>query len=530
MTAQADGLSAEIVSVEVDISHGLNSFSIIGLGDRSINEAKDRISAAIKNSGFVSPKQKNQKVIISLAPAGSPKEGPSFDLAMAIGYLVAAEHIKEPPRDALFLGETALSGHIRRCASALTILCSERAGLFSDFYIPTENEPEGQLALEYARSTSSSLNIYLVSTLNELLDHLSGNKPLARLAIHPSDTSEGPKTDQYTHLDISDIKGNERAKRALTIAVAGFHHAILCGPPGTGKTILSQSAVSICPDLCKEHLIEVANIYSTMDSGAMRTSRRPPFRAPHHTSSYAAILGGGPGPRPGEISLAHRGILFLDEFPEFSSLTLEGLRQPIECGSITVSRAGKCTTFPSQCLLIAAMNPCPCGRGVSGGCTCSHSTTEKYRRRISGPIADRFDLWIPVDSVERKLIVGIPSDNTGVDAPTGVYNHASKDSSAIRTEIQRARTMQRTRFLMHDIDKHFNSEATADDIDTLFQSSLSAEGRQALDAHARTSNLSGRALHRTLKVARTIADLASSEAISEEHILEALSYRKKSWT
>jgi magnesium chelatase family protein len=498
-TAQLIGLSMEPISVEIDISHGLHSFSIVGLGDRAVEEAKDRISAAIKNSGYVSPKQKNQKVVISLAPADVRKEGPSFDVAMAIAYFCATGELIAHLEGTLLLGELSLEGKIRRISGLLPLLCQAADYGFMTAFIPSENIHEASLA--------QNITLFAVSSLGELLDHLSGKHILT--PIEPRTWTEA--TEPYINMDIKAIRGNETAKRGLEIAAAGAHNTIMCGQPGTGKTMLAQSFRSLLPPLSHEHALEVTSIHSAARTLHTEIITHPPFRSPHHTASYPSIVGGGAIPKPGEITLAHRGILFLDEFTEFNRDVIEALRQPLEDRYITISRARGAVTFPAQCILIASMNPCPCGKGQGMGCTCPMRQVEKYRRKISGPIIDRIDIWLNVNKVDYEKLSATVS--------------TSESSQTIRTRIIEARRRQRARFKKHSIDKHFNSEMNAGDIEKCI--ALEKDVRELLSTSAQRLELSGRGFHRVIKVAQTIADLAGDGPITKENLLEALQYRQK---
>ncbi len=498
--AELIGLTSEIITVEVDISNGLHSFSVVGLGDRSIEESKDRIAAAIKNTGFVSPKQKNQKVVISLAPADLRKEGPSFDLAMALAYLAAAGDIELETEHKLFIGELSLEGKVRRVAGLLPILCQATAQGFTQVYIPKENQEEASLA--------QGLTIFPVSSLGETIDHLMGRAGV--IPLTPRLPSAMPKKGVYI-MDMRAIRGNKSSKRGLEIAAAGAHNILMYGPPGTGKTMLAQSFSSILPPLSYEQSIEVTSVHSAAHILGDFMVTEPPFRSPHHTASYPSIVGGGNIPKPGEISLAHRGVLFMDEFPEFDRAVIEALRQPLEDRHITISRARGTVTFPAQCILIASMNPCPCGKGRDQGCTCTTKALENYRRKMSGPIIDRLDIWLNIHKIEYEKLAAPTSD--------------AEDSETVRARVIAARDTQQKRFTEHGIRKQYNSEMDASDIEKCIM--LSDDARSLLTASAKNLGLSGRGFHRVIKVARTIADLGGNLSIEKEHVLETLQYRQK---
>lgn len=509
-TAMLCGMTAEKISVEVDISNGLHSFSIVGLGDRAVDEAKDRVAAAIKNSGYVSPKQKNQKVVISLAPADIRKEGPSFDLAMAIGYLLSCGEIHFVAENKLFIGELSLEGNVRRVSGLLPILCQAKSLGFNEIFIPTENSLEASLVKD--------VSIISVSSIKETIKYLSTKKRSRGNTRKKIKEGTGMKTGSFTQkilIDMSMIRGNEQAKRGLEIAAAGSHNVVMYGPPGTGKTMLAKSFHGILPDLDHEQSIEVTSIHSiakTIEDGLIT---RPPFRSPHHTASYPAIVGGGSIPKPGEITLAHRGIIFFDEFAEFSREVMEALRQPLEEREITISRARGTVTFPAQCILIASMNPCPCGMGNTG-CTCTPKMITNYKKKISGPIADRVDIWLNVNKIDYQKL--------------GSRTSQEEKSETIAERVFFARNIQKDRFEKHGSKKHFNSEMEVGDIDKIINISVTA--KKLLISSAEKLDLSGRAYHRIIKVAQTIVDLENSHEnreniIEEKHILEALMYRQR---
>ncbi|MEX2010371.1 MAG: YifB family Mg chelatase-like AAA ATPase, partial [Parcubacteria group bacterium] len=414
-SAQTSLLSVIPISVETDISRGLYAFAVVGLPDKAVEEARDRVSAAIKNSGFTSPKQKNQKIVISLAPASEKKEGPSFDVAIALSYLLGAEEIKFDPEGKLFLGELALDGKLRGVRGVLPIARFAKEKKFKELYVPKENAEEAALI--------DGVTVFGVETLSELMEHLEEKKKIPATPLTAISTEI-----KETSVDFSDVRGQDRAKRGLLIAAAGGHNIAMYGPPGTGKTMLAKAFAGILPLLSFEDCLETTSIHSVAGvlSGFITA---PPFRAPHHTASHVSLVGGGTTPKPGEITLAHRGVLFMDEFPEFERRVIESLRQPLEDRVISVSRAKGTAHFPADVLLVAAMNPCPCGNfGFRGKqCICTPLALARYRRKMSGPIIDRIDIWLEVDRV-------LPNDLSGV-------NEGEK-SEVFRKKVEGARKIQ----------------------------------------------------------------------------------------
>ncbi|MDP2651330.1 MAG: YifB family Mg chelatase-like AAA ATPase [bacterium] len=498
-SAQTQLLAVTPISVETDVSRGLYAFSIVGLPDKAVEEARDRVSAAIKNSGLTSPKTKNHKVVISLAPADLRKEGPSFDVAIALSYLLATEEIEFDPEGKLFLGELSLDGKIRPIRGILPIARFAKEAGFKELYVPEENAEEAALI--------DGIAVYGVSSLDKLIKHLTGGGKVVK-----TPTTKLSRRDIHNKVDFCDVRGQERAKRGLLIAAAGGHNVAMYGPPGTGKTMLARAFSGILPELTFEEALEATSIHSV--SGTLRGTfiTDPPFRSPHHTSSYVSLVGGGTIPKPGEITLAHRGILFMDEFPEFERRVIESLRQPLEDKVISVSRARGTALFPADVMLVAAMNPCPCGNfGFRGkACICTPSALARYRRKMSGPIVDRIDIWLEVDRI-------LPQDLNGVSE--------EKQSEFYRNKVARARVMQQERF--KDVKNKIlrNSEMGARDLVSLIQ--LDKDTQRTLNLAAERLGFSPRVYHRMIKVARTIADLDESENISSQHILEAVEYRPK---
>jgi magnesium chelatase family protein len=462
------------------------------------------MSSAIKNSGFESPKTKNHKVVVSLSPADLKKEGSYFDLGMALGYLLASGAVPFESEGKLFLGELALSGDVLPVKGALALSeAAKRAGI-TELFVPTQNTAEAALV--------AGVTVYGVRTLKDVTDHLVPNKEAPRL-ISPEPQTTVSQTHKTAGNDIQEIRGQEAAKRGLEIAAAGGHNIAMSGPPGTGKTMLARAFASLLPRLNLSEMLEITRIHSIAGQLEEPILTRAPFRAPHHTASYVSIIGGGSYPRPGEVTLAHRGVLFLDEFPEFEKRVLESLRQPLEDNVVSISRARGHALFPSNFILVAAMNPCPCGyRGTHiKECRCSQVDLARYARKLSGPILDRIDLWVTVSPVAYEKLIS--SEKSGESGET------------ISARICDARTRAEKRFEKERGRITCNSDMRARDIAKYIQ--LSPDVKKLLNQSAEKLQLSGRAYHRVIKLARTIADLAQSREIEMSHILEALQYRPK---
>ena len=486
-----NGLTAELVTVEVHLAPGLPGLSIVGLPEAAVREAKDRVKAAITTCGYQFP---NRRITCNLAPADLPKDGGRFDLAIALGILAASEQVPaQAPQDLEVLGELSLSGEVRAVHGVLPAsLKTAAAG--RRLMVPEANAAEASLA-QQSRVTPARHLLSVCAALH------AGQLPEAAPMPDAVATAPGP--------DLCEVRGQSQAKRALEIAAAGAHSLLMLGPPGSGKSMLAQRLPGILPPLTQDEAIEVAAVASVAQEGfdVARHWRRRPYRAPHHTASGVALVGGGASPRPGEITLAHLGVLFLDELPEFDRRVLEVLREPLESGTITVSRAAKQADFPARFQLIAAMNPCPCGflGDTTGKCSCTPDQIQRYRGRISGPLLDRIDLQLFVGRVEREAL----SPGQGA---------ATETSEQVRSRVVQARERQMARqgktnsaLLPKELDRHCL---------------LDAEARQLLEAAMSRLTLSARAYHRVLKVARTIADLASCEQINSAHVAEAVRYRE----
>ena len=486
------GIGGFLVSVEVYITNGLPHFEVVGLPDAAVKEARERVHAAVKNSGFRFPVS---RLTVNLAPADKKKTGTVYDLPILVGILAAAGDIRQPDADTAFIGELSLTGELRPIQGALPMaLAAEREGI-RRLFVPAENAAEAAFA--------EGLEVYGVKTVAELVRHLRGEQ-----AIAPTEAPamEAQATDV---LDFADVKGQENVKRAFEIAAAGGHNILIVGPPGAGKSMLAKRLPGILPDMSREEILESTEIWSVAD---LTSHERPviasrPFRAPHHTVSAAGLAGGGAFPRPGEISLSHNGVLFLDELPEFRSDVLEVLRQPLEDGVVTVSRVAGSVSFPSRFMLVCAMNPCKCGwyGHPSGRCKCSEAEVHRYHSRISGPLLDRIDLIVEVPALDYEEL----------------KRRAPAESSAdVRARVNAARERQRARFADR---AQCNARMQSKELRQFC--APDAEGDALLKAAFDTMHLSARSYDRILRVARTIADLEGSDAIRADHIAEAIQYR-----
>lgn len=491
------GLEGELIDVEVDIARGLPSMTIVGLPDTAVQESRERVRAAIKNTGlpFVS-----ERLTVNLAPADIRKAGPAYDLPIAIGILLASEQIYGEVSQAVIMGELSLDGSVRHVSGVLPMANMAKQKGYTTLFVPAEDAAEAALI--------DGITVYPVASLLALVDHLSGHK---RLTPHERHYELGHDLPDFA-TDFAEIKGQEHVKRALEVAAAGGHNLLMSGPPGSGKTLLARSMPSILPRLTIDEALDVTRIYSVADQLAADKPliQHRPFRAPHHTVSYAGLIGGGRWPKPGEISLAHRGILFLDELPEFNKAMLEMLRQPLEDKTVSISRSAGSLTYPANFTLIASMNPCPCGyyNDPTKECTCSMSSINRYQKKISGPLLDRIDIYVEVPRVPFEKL---SSQTLG------------EPSEQVRERVETARQIQRERLVSTQL--RTNADLGPTEIREFCP--LDETCHNLLKTAMRQMQLSARAYHRIIKIARTIADLAGSAEIEASHIAEGIQYRPR---
>lgn len=496
------GLDGVLVDVEVDTqpptANGQPGIFIVGLPDAAVQESKERVRSAIKNSGG---RMHYGKIIVNLAPADIRKSGPTYDLPIALGCLISANAVFADVSDALVVGELSLDGQVRHTPGIIAMMSLAAEKGLRRAFVPAVDAREAALIKD--------VEVYPVQTLADLVNHLTGEVPIRQ----QDGDANVFAMDGGEHLsDFSDIRGQEHVKRGLEVAAAGAHNLIMSGPPGSGKTLLARALPTILPPMSLEEALEVTRIYSVRGLLPPETPliRERPFRSPHHTTSHAGLVGGGTWPRPGEISLAHRGVLFLDELPEFNAQTLEVLRQPLEDKRVTLARASGSLSFPASVTLVAAMNPCPCGfyGDPVRECRCNPASVTRYQKRISGPLLDRIDIHLEVPRIEYEQLAD---------------RRAGEQSCLVRERVEAARDVQVRRFA--GTDKRTNADMGPREVQAFCR--LDEAGEQLIRTAVRQLNLSARAYHRVLKLSRTIADLAHSDGVRTEHVAEALQYRPR---